>query len=109
MATKKLALRLVAVVLVLVSVLSLVGCGTSLKGTYVPADTSIVDGSITFEDGNQIVVSALGLDIKGTYVIEDDKLIVTYSLLAFSTDLEWNFNKKGNSIFIDGTEFVKEK
>ena len=33
---------------------------------------------------------------------------ITYSLLNFSYEIEKSFKKKGSSIFIDGTEFVKD-
>ena len=39
---------------------------------------------------------------------EDGKIIITYSLMNLSYDLEMSFVKEGNSIFIDGTEFIKE-
>ena len=45
----------------------------------------------------------------GTLFIEDGKITITYSLLNLSYDLEKSFEKKGSSIYIDGTEFVKEK
>ena len=50
-----------------------------------------------------------GYDSAGIAVIEDGKITITYSLLNLSYDLEKSFEKKGSSIYIDGTEFVKEK
>ena len=53
-------------------------------------------------------VSAFGINVEGEYLIEDDTITITYSLLNLSYDWEKSFEKKGNSIFIDGTEFIKE-
>ena len=53
-------------------------------------------------------VSAFGIDVEGEYLIEDDTITITYSFLNLSYDWKKSFEKKGNSIFIDGTEFIKE-
>ena len=37
------------------------------------------------------------------------EITITYSLLGLSYDWVKSFKKDGSSIFIDGTEFVKEK
>ena len=54
-------------------------------------------------------VSAFGIDIEGDYVIEDGEITITYNLLGLKYDMVKSFERKGSSIFIDGTEFVKEK
>ena len=86
----------------------LTACTTKLSGTYTN-DEGTIKQSFTFKDDNKVVVSAFGIDVEGEYLIEDGKITITYSLLNLSYDLEKSFEKKGNSIFIDGTEFVKEK
>ena len=85
----------------------LTSCSTKLKGTYVN-DDGIIKQSFTFKEDNKVDVSAFGLSIEGEYLIEDDTITITYSLLNLSYDWEKSFDKKGDSIFIDGTEFVKE-
>lgn len=93
--------------LMTVLVCMLTGCATKLKGTYTN-DTGLITQSFTFEDDNKVKVSAFGIDVVGEYLIEDDVITITYSLLNLSYDWKQSFAKDGNSIFIDGTEFVKE-
>lgn len=101
---KMIALSLVVVMLAV----SLVGCATKLSGTYT-AKEGLIKQSFTFKDDNKVDVSAFGIDVEGEYAIKDDKITITYSLLSLSYDWEKSFEKKGDSIFIDGVEFVKEK
>jgi hypothetical protein len=60
-------------------------------------------------EDNKVKVSAFGIDVEGEYLIEDGEITITYSLLGLSYDWVKSFEKDGSSIFIDGTEFVKEK
>ena len=85
----------------------LTACTTKLSGTYTN-DEGIIEQSFTFKEDNKVEVSAFGIDVEGEYLIEDNKITITYSLLNLSYDWEKSFEKKGNSIYIDGTEFVKE-
>lgn len=85
----------------------LTACATKLNGTYTN-DDGLVKQSFTFKEDNKVAVSAFGIDVEGEYLIEDGKITITYSLLNLSYDWEKSFKKDGNSIFIDGTEFVKE-
>lgn len=86
----------------------LTACTTKLKGTYTNAD-GLIKQSFTFKDDDKVDVSAFGINVEGEYLIEDGKITITYSLLDLSYDWQKSFEKKGDSIFIDGTEFVKEK
>ena len=88
-------------------VLSLTACATKLSGTYTNEE-GLVKQSFTFKEDNKVEVSAFGIDVEGEYLIEDNKITITYSLLNLSYDWEKSFVKEGNSIFIDGTEFIKE-
>lgn len=97
-----------ALVLVLAMVCAFTACAATLRGTYVAKD-GLIDQSFTFKEDNVVEFSALGLDIEGDYVIEDGEIIITYSLLGISKDMSFSFEKKGDTIIIDGTEFVKEK
>lgn len=98
--------RMIAVVLVLVVMCTVTACTTTLNGTYV--SEGLIKQSFTFKEDNKVEVSAFGIDVEGEYVIEDGKITITYSLLGLSYDWVKTFEKDGNSIFIDGTEFVKE-
>lgn len=89
---------------------TLVACNadTTLKGTYTNKD-GFIEQSFTFKDGNKVEVSAFGLNLKGDYEIKDGEITITYKAFGLSYDWVKSFKKEGNSIFIDGTEFVKEK
>ncbi|MBR4864571.1 MAG: hypothetical protein IKU07_08340 [Oscillospiraceae bacterium] len=99
---------MIALLLVCVMVGTLTACTITLKGTYT-SNEGLVEQSFTFKDDNKVEVSAFGIDIEGEYLIEDGEITITYSLLGLSYDWVKSFEKKGSSIFIDGTEFVKEK
>lgn len=106
--SKKIFTSVVAVLLVCVMVCSLTACTTTLKGTYT-AKEGMIEQSFTFLEDNKVKVSAFGIEIEGEYLIEDGEITITYSLFGLSYDWVKSFEKDGNSIFIDGTEFVKEK
>lgn len=101
--------RFVAVLLlVCMMVCTLSACATTLKGTYTGKE-GLIEQSFTFKEDNKVYVSAFGINVEGEYLIEDGEITITYSLLGLSYDWVKSFRKDGNSIFIDGTEFVKEK
>ena len=51
-----------------------------------------------------------GIKIDGTYEIKDNQIPFLYTLIGgLGGTLTKSFEKDGNSIFIDGTEFVKQK
>ncbi len=98
---------ILALVLVAAMMCAFAACAVKLSGTYT-ANDGLVKQSFTFED-DKVEVSAFGIEIEGEYEIKDDKIIITYSIGPLHYDMEKSFEKKGNSIFIDGVEFVKEK
>ncbi len=98
---------IVSLLLVFSCLFMLTACETKLNGTYT-SEEGLIKQSFTFKDDNKVEVSAFGVDIEGEYHIEDGEITITYSLLGFDYDMEKSFEKKGKSIFIDGTEFVKE-
>lgn len=100
--------QLAAAILVCVMVCTLTACTTTLSGTYTSKE-GLIEQSFTFKEDNKVEVSAFGIDVEGEYLIEDGEITITYSLLGLSYDWVKSFEKDGNSIFIDGTEFVKEK
>ena len=104
---KKNMKAIIALLLVCVMAFSLMACSTKLSGTY--TSDGIIKQSFTFKEDNVVVMSAFGIDAEGTYKIEDEKIIITYKLLSLSYDWEKSFEKDGDTIIIDGTEFVKEK
>ena len=105
---KKTMRRVMTAVLAVLMLCVLTACTTTLNGTYVSKD-GVIEQSFTFDRDNKVEVSAFGIAVEGEYEIEDGEITITYSLLGLSYDMVKSFEKKGNSIFIDGTEFVKEK
>lgn len=85
---------------------ALTSCTTKLTGTY--TSDGIIEQSLTFKENDVVVISAFGIDAEGTYKIENDKITITYKLLNLSYDWEKSFEKDGDTIIIDGTEFVKK-
>jgi len=62
---------------------------------------------ITF-DGDMVTISMAGLDISGTYVISGDQLIITTNILDIESEHHLHFERRGNSLFINGSEYVRE-
>ncbi len=91
-----------------VIVCMLTACTTKLNGTYTNNE-GLIKQSFTFKEDNKVEVSAFGINIEGEYEIEDNTITITYSILNIDYNMEKSFVKKGNSIFIDGVEFIKEK
>lgn len=101
-------LKCVAVVLVIcLMCCTLMACATKLSGTYTSKD-GLIKQSFTFMEDDRVKVSAFGINVEGTYKIEDDEITITYSLLNLSYNMTKSFEKSGQSIFVDGVEFVKE-
>ncbi len=99
--------RMAIFFLVGLMVCTLAACTTTLKGTYTSTD-GVIKQSFTFLEDNKVKVSAFGIDVEGEYLIEDGEITITYSLWGLSYDWVKSFKKDGSSIFIDGTEFVKD-
>ena len=99
-------LRLLSVLLaVVLCATMLTACGGSkLDGTY--HSQGHISQSFTFE-GDQVTMSAFGVNASGTYRIEGDQIIITYSLFGQEYTWEQSFSLSGNVINIGGTEFEK--
>lgn len=83
----------------------LTACGGSkLDGTY--RSQGLISQSFTF-DGDQVSMSAFGMNASGTYQIDGDQIIITYTLFGQEYTWEQSFSQAGNVINIGGTEFRK--
>ena len=92
-------------VILCVATAMLTACGGSkLDGTY--HSQGLISQSFTF-DGDQVTMSAFGVNASGTYRIEGDQIIITYSLFGQEYTWEQSFSQSGNVINIGGTEFKK--
>lgn len=112
----KKACKILALVLIFGTlVCMLASCSRTLNGTYksTDVDSSLLTGTLTFDKDNKVTGSLntpLGsISIDGDYVIEDGNITFTYSAFGFSKDTTYSFEKDGDSIFIDSSEFVKQK
>ena len=99
-------LRLLSVLLtVILCATMLTACGGSkLDGTY--HSQGLISQSFTF-DGDQVTMSAFGINASGTYQIDGDQIIITYNLLGQEYTWEQSFSQSGKVINIGGTEFKK--
>ena len=103
---KKNSTKIAALIVCIVMMLAvLTSCSAKLSGTYV--HHGIIDETITFS-GDHVTMSAFGLDINGTYEIKGDTITVSFSVLGMEQSVSWSFERNGNSIYIDGAEYVKE-
>lgn len=87
----------------------LAGCSVKqLKGTY--KSTDALGGTLTFKEEQKVTGELFGITLDGEYEIKDDTITFRYSgLLGIGATLDKPFRKDGNSIWIDETEFVKQK
>ena len=99
---------LVATLLICTMTFALTACAANLKGTYTNS-AGLIEQSVIFKENNRVALSAFGIELEGDYIIKDGEITITYHLLGISYDWVKSFKKDGSSIYIDGTEFVKEK
>ena len=99
-------LRLLSVLLtVILCVTMLTACGGSkLNGTY--HSQGLISQSFTF-DGDQVTMSAFGINASGTYQLDGHQIIMTNNLLGQEYTWEQSFSQSGKVINIGGTEFKK--
>ena len=99
-------LRLLSVLLaVVLCAIMLTACGGSkLDGTY--HSQGLISQSFTF-DGDQVTMSAFGINASGTYRIDGGQIIITYILFGQEYTWEQSFSQSGKVINIGGTEFKK--
>ena len=86
----------------------LTGCaGKTLNGTY--KSTGTLGESLTFDRDHKVTGNWLGITLDGEYQIDGDTITINYkSALGIGTASTKSFAQKGDSIWIDGTEFVKQ-
>lgn len=105
MKTKRNIRLLSALLAVILCVTMLAACGgTKLHGTY--RSQGLISQSFTF-DGDRVTMSAFGMNASGTYRIEGNRIIITYTLFGQEYTWEQSFSGSGSSIYIGGTEFKK--
>lgn len=99
-------IRLTSFLMITVLIVSLAACSVGgLSGTY--KSTGLISQSFTF-DGNNITMSAFGINANGTYKLSDGNIIITYSLLGQEYTWSQSFSKLGDTLLIGGTEFKKQ-
>ncbi len=101
--------KVITIVLLFCLILTfLAACSTNnkLSGTY--KSKGIIAQTFTFSGDNNVTMSAFGINASGTYKLDEDAMSITYNLLGMEYTWNCKFEKSGSSIFIEGTEFVKE-
>ncbi|MDR2752495.1 MAG: hypothetical protein LBC41_17715 [Clostridiales bacterium] len=101
------AKRLLAAILATCLLLSVSACSEGLSGAYKSQGTLIPE-TVTFFKDKTLSLSAFGLNISGAFEVKSDKIAITYEVLGAKLTLEKSFSRSGDSVFIDGVEFVKE-
>ena len=96
--------RTITLLLAVSLILTLSACGGGLKGTYV--SEGFISQTFTF-DGDNVTMSAFGINVSGKYKISGSQITITYSLLGMENTWTQSFSKSGNTINIGGTDFVK--
>ena len=102
---KSIKMSLCTVLCAVIAALALAGCGSKPSGTY--RSKGVVSQTFTF-DGDDVTMSAFGLNASGTFEIDGDNITITYTL--FGQEYEWSqsFSMSGDTITIGGTEFTKD-
>lgn len=99
--------KICAVILAVILLVLLTACGGSkLNGTY--TSQSFISQTFTF-DGNNVTMSAFGINAYGTYKISGNQIEITYSMLGSEYTWTQPFSQSGNTINIGGTDFVRQK
>ena len=99
----------------LLMLFAMAACGSKdkkphLRGTYKEV-SAISTGSITFKSDTEMEFTFLDiskLTVSGTHELTDGKLYMHYSILGIPSNPSYTFSQKGNSIYLDGTEYRKE-
>ena len=76
-----------------------------LSGTYYSADG--ISQTFTFKD-DTVTMSAFGINATGTYKIDGDRIVISYSLFGIPYDWQQSFSRSGDSIYIGGSQFIKQ-
>lgn len=81
-------------------------------GTYVCSFYGLVDNSFTFYPGWRISMNALGINGSGTYRVDGDKMIITYTipLITGSKEqvIEYTYHLDGDKLTIGEDTLVKQ-
>ena len=99
--------KVIALVAAVILICTLSACGNQkLSGTYVSHEGMLTQ-TVIF-DGDNVTLTAFGINAHGTYEIKDNWITIKYSLLGTEQTVENTFSKSNNSITIGGTEFIKQ-
>lgn len=84
---------------------TLAACGNNkLNGSY--KSQGLVSQTFTF-DGDEVTMSAFGLNASGTYEIKNDKIYITYTLFGKEQTWSQSFFRTDDGFTISDTEFKK--
>lgn len=89
--------RIIAMLLAVMTMLALVGCGGGIEGTW----TATQDGvtmEYTFEKDGKGSVSVSGMTLDTTWKTDGDKLKLTMSMLGQSQTQEYTYKVDGDKL-----------
>lgn len=99
--------KVISLVVAVILICTLSACGKQeLSGTYVSHEDMFTQTLIF--DGDNITLTAFGINAHGTYEIKGDRITIKYSLFGIEQTLDNTFSKSNNSITIGGTKFIKQ-
>ncbi len=111
MTAKKLRIRVLLLAVILIIALVSTCESSKLKGTYVSKDPWAQVTRLEFQ-GNRVTVTDVSVQVKCSYKLKDDRLIINGTTTLFGTevavDYDYTFEKKDDSIFLDGEEYIKQ-
>ncbi|MBO4562717.1 MAG: hypothetical protein J5772_03810 [Clostridia bacterium] len=100
------SVRAICLIMAVLTAAAFAGCsGGKLNGTY--KSSGLIAQTFTFS-GDNVTMSAFGVNANGTYKIKGDTIYITYTLLGQEYTWSQPFSKSGKMIVIGGTVFEKQ-
>ena len=109
---KRIISTILVAALLVCMMLTLVSCGKTLNGTYSREEDGVKVTYTFKKDGTFETTMDMGIlgeiEFDGEYVIDGDKIEITYELLGVEYEKEYDFEKGRGYIEIDGDKYEKE-
>ena len=109
---KRIISTILVAALLVCMMLTLASCGKTLNGTYSREEDGMKVTYTFKKDGTFEATMDTGIlgdvEIDGEYVIDGDKIEMTYEFLDVEYDEEYDFEKGRGYIEIDGDKYEKE-
>lgn len=100
-------LTIMVAIILIISSLSSCGLFNDLNGTYISEEHELGYHKTYKFFGDTVTYSFAEKSMNGKYKIEEDILKVTWDVLG-GMDVEYDFKRDGDTLTIDGEEYVKK-